>query len=75
MEKMFRVKCSDKKYATGRNTPHNFYIQLLAETGLIGFLFLFSSLIYVLYTAFKQFKSILLKQTIRYHILIGSLAN
>jgi O-antigen ligase len=64
--KMFRVKCKDEKYVTGLypcNThPHNFYIQLLAETGIIGFLFLFSALIYVILTALRQFKSIIFKQ-------------
>ena len=42
--------------------PHNFYVQLLAETGIVGFLFLFSALIYVLYAAIWQFKSIIFKQ-------------
>jgi len=64
--KMFRVLCKEKKYEVGvlpcSSHPHNFYVQLLAETGVIGFLFLFSALIYVLYESLRQFKSITLKQ-------------
>jgi O-antigen ligase len=64
--KMFRVICKDEKYATGitpcMTHPHNFYVQLLAETGIIGFLFLLSALVYVIYTALRQFKSIILRQ-------------
>ena len=61
--KMFRIICKDEKYATGLypcNThPHNFYIQLLAETGIIGFLFLLSALGYVIYMSLKHLKSII----------------
>jgi O-antigen ligase len=64
--KMFRVICKDKKYAIGRNPcdthPHNFYVQLLAETGIFGFSFLFSVFVYVLYCAYRQFKSMVLRQ-------------
>ena len=64
--KMFRVKCSDPKYLTGdsacSNHPHHFYVQLLAETGIIGFSFLLITLFYVFYCILRQLKSIFLKQ-------------
>ena len=64
--KMFRVICKNEKYATGitscSTNPHNFYIQLLAETGIIGFLFLLSALMLVIFKILMHFKSIVLRQ-------------
>jgi O-antigen ligase len=54
--KMFRIKCSDPKYyyKYGCTThPHNIVMQILAETGLIGFSFLIIAITYVYIKAFK----------------------
>ena len=64
--KMFKVLCKDKRYAVGvfpcSSHPHNFYMQLLAETGIVGFSFLFLMFCYVIYIASQHLKSIVLKK-------------
>ena len=45
-----------KKYTNGCTThPHNFYLQLLSETGIIGFSFIFLIFSYFLYSIVKFF--------------------
>ena len=43
---LFRHLCSEEKYITGPQSctthPHHYYIQILAENGLLGFIFLLS---------------------------------
>ena len=65
--KMFRILCSDKKYyslvlaETGdeftscSSHPHNTYLQLLAETGLVGTSIFSLGFFYITYTLFKHF--------------------
>tara|TARA_B100000963_G_scaffold218318_1_gene190388 strand:- start:26096 stop:27349 length:1254 start_codon:yes stop_codon:yes gene_type:complete len=49
--KMFKKLCNKKNFYNEYSCsshPHNFYLQLLAETGLVGVLFLISLFIYIL---------------------------
>jgi len=48
--KMYRKLCGEKEYYINKFSctthPHNFYIQVLAENGIIGFIFIVSLFIY-----------------------------
>ena len=55
--KMFREDCMLEIYFVNRGCtshPHNFYIQLLAENGLVGFIIFFSIFIFLLFIYFKN---------------------
>ena len=57
--KNFRNFCNDEKYKISRDScsthPHNTYIQILTETGIVGFLFLLTVLIYFCKYILKHF--------------------
>lgn len=66
--KMFRKLCDKKKFKAKiykekdgknynivcENHPHNFYAQILGETGLIGFIFLAGAFIFIMYHVSKH---------------------
>ncbi|MDA7605002.1 O-antigen ligase family protein [Candidatus Pelagibacter sp.] len=56
--KNFRIFCDDKKYKKSKFScathPHNTYLQILTETGIVGFLFLLFVLIYFCKFLLKQ---------------------
>ena len=64
--KSYRYVCDYKEYKINRmscNThPHNYYLQVLIETGLLGFIFLFSTYLYVIYRSFINFIRLLKNQ-------------
>jgi O-antigen ligase len=55
---LFEELCSDEKFFYKEGScathPHNFYIQLLAEQGFIGFIFLMFFFLYLTFTHIKQ---------------------
>ena len=58
--KSYRFKCNDVKYFSENNEkfcsthPHNYYLQMLSENGLIGFLFIISVFFYFLISFLKN---------------------
>jgi len=64
----FRLLCDEKKYNINEFScsthPHNIYIQLLGETGLIGFCFAAFFFVYIFINLLKVFINILKKRKI-----------
>jgi O-antigen ligase len=56
--KVFRVECKNNKYNAGLSScnthPHHTYLQLLAETGLVGFLTIFIIFLFLIYNFMKH---------------------
>ena len=59
--KTFRVECKKPEYKFDQRScathPHNYYIELLSETGIVGFLFLLLFYIAIIYEIIKNHKS------------------
>ena len=55
----FRFQCDQKKYTYKQRSctshPHNYYLQVLAELGVIGFLALCSFFFYICFIGLRQF--------------------
>tara|TARA_B100000902_G_scaffold40974_1_gene48599 strand:- start:976 stop:2229 length:1254 start_codon:yes stop_codon:yes gene_type:complete len=62
----FRNFCNDEKYKVNERSctthPHNTYVQLLSETGLIGLIFVISIFIYFIIISLKHFLGVVYKK-------------
>ena len=61
--KLFREECSKYGYSCSTH-PHNYYLQFLAELGLVGFSFLTIAIFYICFLLLKTFKN---KKNISYN--------
>ena len=64
--KTYRIVCKNKKYSAGPGScsthPHNTYMQLLAETGIVGIVPIILIFASICYKYFRQFISIVMKE-------------
>ena len=64
--KSYRYVCKNKDYAVNKlscNThPHNYYLQILIETGMLGFIFLILIYLYIIYRSCLNFIKLLKNQ-------------
>jgi O-antigen ligase len=64
--KQFRKNCDKKEFLVSFESctthPHNTYIQLLAEVGLLGFLQIFSFFLFLFYLSLKHYFLLLIKK-------------
>jgi O-antigen ligase len=69
--KLFRKKCDENKFIVSREScsthPHNTYVQLLAETGMLGFLQIFIIFFILIYYSLKHFYLKLIKKSILFN--------
>ncbi len=62
----FSNECNNQEYIVNENScsthPHNTYFQILAELGIIGFIFILIVIIYIVVTIFLHLKTLIYKK-------------
>lgn len=69
--KLFRKNCDKKEFIISSEScsthPHNTYVQLLAEVGMLGFLQIFSFFLFLVYFCLKHFFFLLFKKSMLFN--------